>query len=497
MDIFDGVLFGMQTLANTKFLWFCLLGVTLGTLIGVLPGIGSFTAITLLFPFTYQLDSISSIIMLAGIYYGAQYGGSISSILLNLPGHPASAVTCIDGYPMCQQGRAPLALFITTISSFVGSLFGIIALIMFTPVIAQIAIKFGSAEYFSLILMGLVASGILVSDNVLKGLVAVILGLLLGTIGVDVNSGVSRFDFGLIDLADGIVLATLAVGLFGVSEIINSASTPIMPIQKRISFSNMFPTKQEWIRSIFPALRGSGVGMIVGALPGVGPAIASFLSYAVEKRFSKYSHQLGSGAIEGIVGPEAANNAAAQTSFIPTLSLGIPGDAIMALMLGALLIQGIQPGPTLITSQPELFWGLAISFIIGNMMLLVLNIPLINIWVSLLRIPYIYLYPAILSFIAIGIFSIRNNQFDVYAVAIIGAVAYLLNLLKFKPAPLLLGFVLGPLLEEHLRRVMIISNGDLSVFVTRPISAVILVLTGCILIFTVIPLRNNVNNSPV
>jgi len=486
MDTVNGLIVGLETLLDPTVLFFCFAGVFLGTLIGVLPGIGSFAAISLLFPFTYHIDSISAIVMLAGIYYGAQYGGSTSSILLNLPGHPASAITCIDGYPMCQQGRAAVALFITTIASFVGSVLGIAALILFSPAISKVAVSFGSAEYFSLMLLGLVASGALVTDNVLKGLSAVAIGLLLGTIGNDVNSGISRFDFGIASLSDGIVLAVVAIGLFGIAEIVNSITLTVKQNTNFFSFKSMMPTRQDWRRSVAPVLRGSSVGMLLGALPGVGPAIASFLSYSLEQRVSKHSHELGTGAIEGVVAPEAANNAAAQTSFIPTLSLGIPGDAIMALMLGALIIHGIQPGPMLISTQPALFWGLIMSFALGNLLLLILNIPLINVWVSILKIPCYYLYPAILTFISIGVFSIRNNEFDIYAVAVIGAVGYLLTALKFKPAPLLLGFVLGPLLEEHLRRAMIISGGDFSIFIHSPISAGILCVTVLILVLTVV-----------
>ncbi|MFZ9812646.1 MAG: tripartite tricarboxylate transporter permease, partial [Burkholderiaceae bacterium] len=376
METLDGLLLGLRAALAPQILLYCFVGVFLGTLIGVLPGIGALAAISLLLPITYYIEPTAAIVMLAGVYYGAQYGGSTASILLNLPGTPSSVVACLDGYPMAKQGRAGVALFMTTIASFVGSMLGIALLVMFAPSIAAIGLKFGAAEYFSMMVLGLVAASTLASGSPLKGLAMVVLGLLIGTIGVDVNSGQSRFDFGILPLMDGINLVALAMGVFGVSEIISSVLRAREGVvAEKISMRSMLPRRQEVRDSAIPMLRGTGVGGFFGALPGTGVSIAAFMSYALEKRVAKDPSRFGKGAIEGLTAPESANNAAAQTAFVPTLSLGIPGDAVMALMLGALIMHGIQPGPRLMTEQPELFWGLIVSFGIGNIMLLILNIP--------------------------------------------------------------------------------------------------------------------------
>jgi putative tricarboxylic transport membrane protein len=486
MDTFSGLLLGLDVVLNPGTLLYCFAGVFLGTLVGVLPGIGAMATISLLLPVTYHVPATTAIVMLAGVYYGAQYGGSTASILLNLPGTPSSAVTCLDGYPMAKQGRAGVALFITTIGSFVGSMLGILVLVLFTPAIAELGLRFGSAEYFAMMLLGLVAASALTAGSAAKGLGMVALGLLLGTVGTDINSGQPRFDFGVAELSDGLNLVALAMGVFGIAEVISSINR-VHPsdVKEPINLRTLTPTRQDLKDSAWPILRGTGVGSFFGALPGTGAAIASFMAYAVEKRIAKDPSRFGNGAIEGIASPEAANNAAAQTAFVPTLSLGIPGDAMMALMLGALIIHGVQPGPQLMSEQPALFWGLVVSFGIGNIMLVILNLPLIGIWVAILRIPYRMLYPPILVFICLGVYSVHNNSFDILLVAGLGVFGYLLSVFRFSPAPLLLGFVLGPLMEEHLRRALLLSRGDLMTFVDRPVSAGFLVLSAAVLLWGV------------
>lgn len=484
MGIFEGLLLGFDTAMRPETLLYCFFGVFLGTLIGVLPGIGTLATISLLLPITYHIAPIPALVMLAGVWYGAQYGGSIASILLNLPGTPSSAVVCLDGYPMTQQGRAGVALFVTTIASFIGSMLGILALVLFTPAIAALALQFGPAEYFAMMLLGLVAASTIAAGAPAKGLAMVVLGLLLGTVGTDVNSGVSRFHFGFPQLRDGISLVALAMGFFGIAEVINSVNRkPGAAIREKFTLRSMLPTRNDMRQSALPILRGTGVGSFFGALPGTGTSIASFMAYAMEKRVARDPSRFGKGAIEGIAAPEASNNAAAQTAFVPTLALGIPGCATMALMLGALIIHGIQPGPLFISQQPEMFWGLVVSFGIGNILLVILNLPLIGVWVSILRTPYRLLYPAILIFICIGVFSVRNNPFDIYIVALMGVLGYVLTRLGFSAAPLLLGFVLGPLMEETLRRTLLLSRGDPSVFIERPISATFLAITAGLLIW--------------
>jgi len=485
MDIANGLLLGLQTAMQPEILLYCFIGVFLGTLIGVLPGIGALAAISLLLPITFHLEPTAAIVMLAGVYYGAQYGGSTASILLNLPGTPSSAVACLDGYPMAKQGRAGVALFMTTVASFIGSMLGIAALVAFAPGIAEVGLLFGAAEYFSIMLLGLIAAATLAAGSPLKGLAMVLFGLLLGTVGTDVNSGVPRFDFEIPELMDAISLVALAMALFGIAELISSVNLKRDgEVKEKITLRSMLPSREDVRQSVRPMLRGSGIGGFMGALPGTGPSIAAFMSYAVEKKVAKDPSRFGKGAIEGVTAPESANNAAAQTAFVPTLSLGIPGDAVMALMLGALIIHGIQPGPMLMTAQPELFWGLIVSFAIGNIMLVILNLPLVDIWVSILRIPYHVLYPAILVFICLGVYSVNNNVFDVYMTAVLGVLGYILLKLRFEPAPLLLGFVLGPMMEENLRRAMLLSRGDPSTFIERPISAVVLGLCALLLLWT-------------
>jgi putative tricarboxylic transport membrane protein len=483
MDLIANLGIGLSTALSLSNLWYCFLGVLLGTLVGVLPGIGALATIALLLPITFHLDATNAIVMLAGVFYGSTYGGSTASILLNLPGTPSAAVACLDGYPMSQKGRAGVALLMTTVASFVGATIGILILMLFSPLISEFALKFGAPEYFAMMLLGLVAASTISTGSPVKGIAMVVLGVLIGVIGTDVNSGMARFSFGHAELTDGVSLVAIAMGLFGVAEVIASVNRVRrgQVDRKSITFRSMVPTRDDVRRSVMPMLRGSGIGSFFGALPGTGGTIASFMAYAVEKRLARDPSRFGQGAIEGVTAPEASNNACDQTAFIPTLSLGIPGTVTMALMLGALMIHGITPGPMLMTEAPELFWGLIMSFWIGNIMLLVLNIPLIGIWIRLLAVPYHLLYPAVLVLVCIGVFSINNSAFDVWLVAIFGAMGYAMRLLDFQPAPLLLGFVLGPLMEENVRRALLISRGDFMVFIERPISATFIVLTLALL----------------
>ncbi|OXY83343.1 tripartite tricarboxylate transporter permease [Oceanimonas doudoroffii] len=482
MDIFDGLWLGLQAAIQPSMLLYCFIGVFLGTLVGVLPGVGAMAAISLLLPITYYIPSTAAIAMLAGVFYGSQYGGSIASILLNLPGTPSSAVTSLDGYPLAKQGKAGVALFTAMASSFVGSMLGLLMLIGLGSVLSRVGLAFGPAEYFALMLLGLIAASAVGSGSPAKSLAMVVLGLLLGGVGTDVNTGLPRFTFGVPELMDGINLVALAMGLFGISEVITSIRAgETGSINTRFNLRSMLPGRDEVRRSVCPVLRGTAIGSFFGAMPGTGAAIASFISYAVEKKVSREPERFGKGALEGVAGPEAANNSGAMTAFIPTLTLGIPGDVVMALMLGAMMIHGIQPGPLMVSENPAMFWGLIVSFGIGNLMLLVLNLPLIGIWVSLVRIPFSMLYPAILVFICLGVYSVNNNVFDVYVVSLVGAAGYLLAKLGFNPAPLLLGFVLGPMLEENLRRALLLSRGDPMTFVERPLSAGLLFLCVALL----------------
>ena len=485
MELLSNLALGFSAALSPVTLMYCFLGVLLGTLVGVLPGIGSVAAISLLLPVTFHMDPTSGIIMLAGVYYGTAYGGSTASILLNLPGTPSSAVACLDGYPMSKQGRAGVALFITAIASFVGAMFGLICLIFFAPIIFEFGLKFGPAEYFCLMALGLVAASTIASGSPAKGLSMVVVGLILGLVGMDVNSGEFRYTFDQLGLRDGVSLVALAMGIFGIAEVIGSVNRiPTRSSKERgIKFRTMIPTADDWKRSVLPALRGSGIGAFFGALPGTGASIASFLSYAAEKKVAKDPSRFGKGAIEGVVAPESANNAAVQTAFVPSLTLGIPGDAVMALMLGALIIHGIVPGPFLMTEEATLFWGLVASFIVGNILLLVLNIPLVGVWVKILSIPYRMLFPAIVVFLCLGVYSVNNAAFDVLLVIVFGFVGYAMNLMRFEPAPLLLGFILGPLMEENLRRALLLSAGSMETFIERPISAGILAVTACLLLW--------------
>lgn len=484
MDILTNIATGLETALTLTNLLYCFLGVFLGMLVGVIPGIGVLSAIAMLFPITFHLQPTTALIMLAGIWYGTGYGGRTASILLNIPGTVANAVTCLDGYPMTRQGRGGVALFMTTVASFVGGSIGIVLLMLFAPVIARYALSFGSAEYFSLMVLGLVAASTISEGSAVKGLAMVVLGIMFGCVGADIYTGTPRFAFGALNLTDGISLIALAMGIFGVAEVIASVrNVHVGDIDSRVltSFSAMKPTRDDVRRSWFPMLRGSSIGAFFGTLPGTGPSVASFLAYALEKRVAAEPQRFGKGAVEGIMAPESADNSAEMTSFIPTLSLGIPGSATMALMLGVLMIHGITPGPSLMAEQPQLFWGLVMSFWIGNVILVILNVPLIGIWVRLLTIPYHLLFPAVLMFICIGTYSVNSSSFDVWLVVFFGLLGYAMRVLDFPAAPLLLGFVLGPLMEEHFRRAMLLSRGDFSTFIERPISATIIGLTVLLL----------------
>jgi putative tricarboxylic transport membrane protein len=484
MDTLANMMLGFEQVMTIEAFLICLLGVTLGTFIGVLPGIGALTTISLCLPLTFHLDPLMGLIMLAGIFYGSQYGGSTASILLNVPGTAPSAVTCLDGYPLTKQGRAGVALFVTTIGSFIGGSFAIILLILAAPALADIAVSFSAADYFSIMLLALTAASTLGVGSPLKGLAMVVLGLALGLVGTDINSGQFRFTFGIPALADGINLVALAMGLFGIAEILNTLVTGALPQLEstRITLRSMMPTKED-MKEFWPSCaRGSLVGSFLGTLPGTGPTMAAFISYALEKKISRTPEKFGKGSIAGVTSPETANNASVQAAFIPTLTLGVPGDAIMAVMMSGLLIHGITPGPQLISENPQLFWGVVASFWVGNVILLILNLPLIGLWVKLLSIPYKLLFPAVLFLISIGVYSVNNSAFDVLLTFFFGLVGFWFSRRGFPSAPLLLGFVLGPLIEENFRRALLLSDGNLATFVERPVSLVFLLITVTLLV---------------
>jgi TctA family transporter len=489
MDIINNLVLGFSVAVTPMNLLYCLIGVMLGTLIGVLPGVGPVATIAMLLPITFNLNPVAALIMLAGIYYGAQYGGSTTAILVNLPGESSSVVTCLDGYQMARQGRAGPALATAAIGSFFAGCVATLLIAVAAPPLAEVALKFGPAEYFSLMVLGLVAATVLAHGSLVKAIGMVVFGLLLGLIGTDVNSGVLRFTFGIPELSDGIGFVVVAMGMFGTAEIIANLEQG----EHREIFTgkvkNLFPTKEDFKRIWAPILRGTALGSFLGILPGGGALLASFGAYTLEKKISSHPEQFGKGAIEGVAAPEAANNAGAQTSFIPMLTLGIPGNAVMALMIGALMIQGIAPGPQVMNEKPQLFWGLVASMWVGNFFLVVLNLPLIGMWIKLLTVPYRYLYPSILVFMAIGVFSLSNNPFDVLIMAIFGILGYFCVKLECEPAPMILGFILGPLMEENLRRAMLLSRGDPFVFVSpsKPISLGFLVASAVLLVIVALP----------
>jgi putative tricarboxylic transport membrane protein len=471
-------------------LLYALAGCLLGTLIGVLPGIGPAATIAMLLPATYALPPVSALIMLAGIYYGSQYGGSTTAILVNLPGESSSVVTCIDGYQMARKGRAGPALAAAGLGSFFAGCVGTVLIAAFAPPLTELAFKFGPAEYFALMTLGLIGAVVLASGSLLKAIGMILLGLLLGLVGTDVNSGVARFSFDVPELTDGIGFVAIAMGIFGYGEIIsNLAQRDIQREVFNVKVQGLFPTKQDF-KDMTPAvLRGTALGCALGILPGGGALLSSFASYALEKKVKGRVGEVpfGQGNIRGVAGPEAANNAGAQASFIPLLTLGIPSNVVMALMVGAMTIHNIQPGPQVMTSNPELFWGLIASMWIGNAMLVILNLPLIGVWIKLLTVPYRFLFPAIVLFCAIGVYSTNNNTWDIWIVGIFGVIGYIFHKLGAEPAPLLLGLILGPMMEENLRRALLLSRGDWSVFVTRPLSAGLLVVCVLLLVVVLLP----------
>ena len=487
MDLISNLSLGFATAASPENLLFCLIGVVLGTLIGVLPGIGATATIAMLLPITFQLEPVSSLIMLAGIYYGAQYGGSTTAILINMPGESSSAVTAIDGYQMARNGKAGTALAVAALGSFFAGTVATLLVAIFAPPLTIIALKFGAAEYFSLMLLGLVSAIALAHGSVLKALAMTVLGLLLGMVGTDIYTGTPRFTFGITEYADGLNFVALAVGVFGIAEILKNLEGEQDRTVLTTKLGSLWPSRQDLRRMVAPMLRGTAPGSALGILPGGGAILASFASYTVEKRLSKHPEQFGKGAIEGVAGPESANNAGAQTSFIPLLTLGIPANPVKALMVGAMIIQGVVPGPNVAAEQPALFWGIIASMWIGNLMLIVLNLPLIGLWVKLLKVPYHILFPVIMAFCSIGVYSVNSNVYDLYAVAGFGLLGYVMMKLRCEPAPLLLGFVLGPMLEENLRRAMILGRGDPTTFLTRPISATLLVMTVIVLVVVLLP----------
>ncbi|WP_029032250.1 tripartite tricarboxylate transporter permease [Salinarimonas rosea] len=482
----DSILQGFSLAFGPEQLLFCFLGVLLGTLVGTLPGIGAAACISIVLPMTFGLDGLTALIMLSGIFYGSQYGSSTAAILLNIPGTSTAAVTCLDGYPMAQQGKAGTALFVTTIASFVGGSIAIVLLMGVSPVLANVALRFGSAEYFAVMVLGLVAALSMGAGSATKGAAMTFLGLLLGTFGMDMTTGAMRYTFGFPEMTEGIGILVLTMGLFGVSELLSNISRrdPAVPPAKSYRLRGMLPDRSERRQMYGPCLRGTAIGSLIGALPGAGPTVAAFLAYSLEQKVSRTPERFGKGAIEGITAPEAANNAAVQSAFIPTLSLGIPGDAVMAILLAAMTLHGIVPGSQFMATQPDFFWGLIASFWIGNLMLLALNLPFIGLWARITRIPHHYLSSLIAIFILLGVYSARNSLFDVFLAVLIGVVGWGLSRQRYPLAPLILGFVLGPLLEEHFRRVMLISRGDLTALWSSEISLGLLSVAAGLAVLT-------------
>ncbi|HWL05862.1 MAG TPA: tripartite tricarboxylate transporter permease [Xanthobacteraceae bacterium] len=487
MDIIGNLGLGFSVALEPSRLLYCFIGTLVGTLIGVLPGIGPTATIAMLLPLTFTLDPLSALIMMAGIYYGAQYGGSTTAILINLPGESSSAVTAIDGYQMARQGKAGAALATAALGSFFAGTVATLIVALAAPPLSAVALRFGPPEYFSLMILGLIASVILASGSVPKALAMVVLGILLGLVGMDRQTAVSRFTLGYYELADGIEIISIAVGMFGMTEILKNLEneTTRQAMAKRVS--NLMLSLAEIKQIAAPVLRGTAIGSALGVLPGGGAVLSSFAAYMVEKKISKSPERFGHGAIEGVAAPESANNAAAQTSFIPMLTLGLPINAVSALMIGAMIMQGMIPGPNIVVEQAPLFWGIIVSMWIGNLMLVLLNLPMIGLWVRLLSVPYYVLFPAILTFSAVGVYSVNANPFDLYFIAVFGALGYALIKLGCEPVPLILGFVLGPMLEDQLRRSMILSRGSVMIFIERPISLGFIIVTLAVLALILLP----------
>lgn len=491
MEVLSDLMLGFQTALTLSNLLYCFIGVVLGTAIGVLPGLGPVATIAMLLPITFSLGPVTALIMLAGIFYGAQYGGSTTAILVNLPGEASSVITALDGYAMARKGQAGKALATAAVGSFIAGTLATVVIALFAPPLAELALKFGPAEYFSLLILGLVVSIVLAHGSLLHAVGMIVLGLLLGMIGTDVNSGAERFTFDRPWLADGIGFVVLAMGMYGLGEIINNLESSETRDVMLKHVSGLRLSWSEFKRILPPVLRGTTVGSFLGILPGGGAVLSSFASYAIEKRLSRSEVPFGQGAIEGVAGPESANNAGAQTSFIPMLTLGIPSNPTMAIMIGALMIHGIQPGPAVLTEQPALFWGLIASMWIGNLFLVVLNLPLIGLWVRMISAPYHLMYPVILVFCAIGVMSINNTEWDVYLMALFGLVGYVFSRLGCEPAPMLLGFILGPMMEEYLRRALLMAKGDPMIFLTRPLSATLLAVSLIAMAVVLLPAIQN------
>ena len=491
MDFFSNLILGLNVALQPYNLLFCFIGVFIGTLIGVLPGIGPVGTIAILLPVTFGMPPTSGIIMLAGIYYGAQYGGSTTSILVNIPGEAASVVTTLDGYQMALQGRAGPALGIAAFGSFIAGTLGVVALQALAPLLVSVALRFGPPEYFSLLILGFILLTYLTRKSMVKALMMAGIGILLGSIGLDIITGMTRFTFEIPELLDGVGLAPLAMGLFGISEILLNVEREIKHTLITTSVKGLLPTLKDWGQSIFSIFRGTGIGFALGLLPGGGAFIASFASYAVEKRVSKHPEKFGKGAIEGVAAPESANNAASTGAFVPLLTLGVPGNATMAMLLGALMIHGITPGPMLVKDHPDLFWGVISSMYVGNIMLLVLNLPLIGLWVRVLRVPYALLFPIILFVCIIGSYVLNNSTVDVAFLLLFGVVGYLMRKFDYEAAPMVLAFVLSPLLENALRKSLIISGGSFMIFLDHPISVSCLTVAALLMVTAFISsLRN-------
>ena len=487
MDLLGNIALGMGVALTPLNLFYCFIGVLVGTLVGVLPGLGPLATMAMLLPLTFNLAPVTALIMLAGIYYGAQYGGSTTAILVNLPGESSSVVTCLDGYQMARQGRAGPALAIAALGSFFAGTFATMVIAGFAPPLAEVALNFGPAAYFSLMVLGLVSAVVLAAGSLLKAFCMILLGILLGLIGTDVNSGMARFTFNISALSDGIGFVIVAMGVFGFTEVIMNLEVKSTREILTRKVTNVWLTRSEFKAAAPAVLRGTLLGSILGILPGGGALLSSFAAYTLEKKVSRNQAQFGKGAIEGVAAPEAANNAGAQTSFIPLLTLGIPSNPVMALMIGAMMIHNIQPGPQIVMNQPQLFWGMIASMWVGNLMLVIFNLPMIGMWVRLLSVPYRFLFPSILLFCGIGIYSLSYLSFDIHIAALFGLLGYIFVKLECEPAPLMLGFILGPMLEENLRRAMLLSRGDPTTFLTNPISAGMLAVSAVLLIVVILP----------
>lgn len=487
MEMISNITTGFAIALQPMNLFYCFIGVLMGTLTGVLPGFGPVAAVSLLLPVTFGLSPVSAIILLAGIYYGAMYGGSTTSILVNIPGEAASCITCLEGYPMAKQGRAGPALGMAAFGSLIGGTVAIVGLMVLAPPLAEVALKFGPPEFFSLMLLGLTIVTYVSSGTVLKALMMAALGLMIGSVGTDLVSGTPRFTLGIRYLLDGVPLIPLVMGLFGISEILLNLEATREPEIYQKKITNLLPNLKDWADSIGAIIRGTFIGFFLGLLPGAGPVISSFASYGLEKRISKHPEKFGTGVIEGIAGPETANNAAAQSAFIPLLTLGIPATPTVAILLGAFIMHGAQPGPLLISNNPDLFWGVVASMYVGNAMLVILNLPLIGLWVRIVLIPYVFLFPLILVFCVIGAYSINNDLNDIYVMTIFSVIGYLMKKFDYDGAPLILAFILGPLLENALRQSLIMSQGEFHIFFERPIALVALSIAALLLVTAFLP----------